>query len=70
VRVANETDRWDASIDPVEEDLIERVASLAFQEVVATILVEMRTSETSGAPSSRTRLVDIDAAPPPSPESP
>ena len=64
VRIANDTDRWDASIDPMEEDLIERVAGLAFQDVVATILVDMRTSATSGAPTTQTRLIEIDAAAP------
>jgi hypothetical protein len=46
------------------DDLLEKVKELLFEEVRATLVVDMRTSPTTGRPATFTELVDLDAAEP------
>jgi hypothetical protein len=43
------------------EELLERVKDLLFEDVRATLVVDMRTSPTTGSPDTHTELLDIDA---------
>ncbi len=59
IKVTTPTDEHVAAVR--DEDLLESVKELLFDNVVAEILVEMSTSDTTGAPASRSTLLDIRA---------
>lgn len=57
IRVQTSDDSWVATIEDAE--LLEPVKDLLFTEVVATLGVEMKTSQTTGAPSTSNELLDL-----------
>jgi hypothetical protein len=59
VRIRTQTDEFLASVPG--EDLLDQVKDLLFGEVRATLVVDMRTSPTTGSPETRIELLDIEA---------
>lgn len=60
VRVTTTDDVYLAVV--TSDELLDRVKSLLFGEVEATLVVDMRTSPTSGTPSTTTELIDLEPA--------
>ena len=59
IRVETSDDEHLADVPLDNEELLERVKALLFSEVQATLVVDMRTSVSSGRPSQRTELLDV-----------
>ncbi len=59
VRVRTADDEHLASVTP---EMLDRVKALLFDDVRATLVIEMRTSPTSGSPDTRIELMDLEPA--------
>lgn len=59
VRVRTDDDEHLAT---VSEELLDRVKSLLFEMVSATLIVDMRTSATTGSPATNVELLDLEPA--------
>jgi hypothetical protein len=63
VRVTTAEDEYLAVVP--NEDMLDRVKQLLFLQVTATLVIDMRTSPTTGAPLTRIELLDLEQAPDP-----
>ena len=61
VRITTSNDQYLAAI--LNEELLDRVKQLLFLQVTATLVIDMRTSPSTGAPTTHTELLDLDQAP-------
>lgn len=64
IRVTTPEDEYLAVV--LNEDMLDRVKQLLFLQVTATLVIDMRTSPMTGAPITRTELLDLEQAPDPS----
>jgi len=60
VRVQAADDEYLASV--ASPDMLDRVKALLFDEVRATLVIDMKTSPTSGSPDTTTELMDLEPA--------
>jgi hypothetical protein len=60
VRVRTDDDEYIASVK--DSEMLERVKSLLFEEVEATLVVDIRTSPTTGIPDTNVELLDLERA--------
>lgn len=60
VRIRTSEDEYVAAVDNPE--LLDRIKELLFEEVVATLVIDMRTSPTTGSPGIDVELLDLDSA--------
>ena len=60
VRLTTADDEYFAVV--TSDELLDRVKTLLFGDVDATLVVDMRTSPTSGTPSTTTELIDLEPA--------
>ena len=60
VRIITETDQFVASVP--SEDLLDRVKELLFLDVTVTLVMDMRTSASTGAPTTHIEMLDLEQA--------
>ena len=61
VRITTLDDQYLATI--LNEELLDRVKHLLFLQVTATLVIDMRTSPSTGAPLTHIELLDLEQAP-------